>query len=837
MIRELRHKDDIIPIIDSLVLNFCETSVSCNSLTSLHSCMKDILKAGYHMIQSSRSITKTDAIYAAFENYIMEETYDAAFFKIAQLLFDEDRKLTSALDELQYLDFTQIGLPTYVKDERRQVQRATVIFEKIGSFRTPSDKLDCLLHTISELTGQDEYSVGTDALVPLLLMTLIRSKVPHLTANLVYMKDYNFEKDITIGRCGYALSTLEAVLNYILSSTISELSCQNEILWRLIMLGELESFKRYYSAGSFQRRDKDGNNALLLACMHGQADILEYIITQEGIKETDINDTNMTPLMYAVKSKSHRTVDILLQHPQVLSTLNQRDKYGYTAILYASSTNDLAMLIRLVPYIDTEKQLVNDCTGDSILHIAALNHCSTDFIFYLLDICQRLDMQHLVHWKNKHGQTFYHVCSDHALIKSLLCQNRIDLDYIFKDTDKLGQCPLMTWASLGRLDLLELFVGRMDNQQLQAADHDGRTILHLLALRLGKGLTMGEKSLDFIVEQFKHLIHARDWPNGNTALHLAVETAVLANTKNTITFIKAVHRHGGQLDVMNSRGEQPVDMSRISEVTLFLDELILNTSFDGSPKRYSTLGYLWTVTRGNFKKKDSNIEFVIKSGQVGRPETMKMVKRSVCDFLLLRNELQYEMPHVFLPTLSDMIDLSRIRLDPVPFLLVNTVLQRLQSFMSWLQHHPVLCYHDLVLSFVRSSAKLEPSVIRNHSFSRRRLILEKLSDSVPVLSSMMNMREQEYFFKYIQDAVNPLRVDYLKTLNAGRRMTSIRQDLQVEQSNIVSTLEPVFEGNSDIVETIKVCANAMCNHASLLPFLKACQVRYDLMEGIVANDG
>lgn len=118
----------------------------------------------------------------------MEETYDAAFFKIAQLLFDEDRKLTSALDELQYLDFTQIGLPTYIKDERRQVQRATVIFEKIGSFRTPSDKLDCLLHTISELTGQDEYSVGTDALVPLLLMTLIRSKVPHLTANLVYMK-------------------------------------------------------------------------------------------------------------------------------------------------------------------------------------------------------------------------------------------------------------------------------------------------------------------------------------------------------------------------------------------------------------------------------------------------------------------------------------------------------------------------------------------------------------------------------------------------------------------------------------------------------------------------
>jgi hypothetical protein len=117
----------------------------------------------------------------------MEETYDVVFFKMTQLLLEEDQKLSSILDDLEYLDFSQISLPSYIKNERRQVQQATVLFEKIGSLRTPIEKLNCLLNTISELTRNESF-MGTDAIVPLLLMTMIRSKLPHLIANLIYMK-------------------------------------------------------------------------------------------------------------------------------------------------------------------------------------------------------------------------------------------------------------------------------------------------------------------------------------------------------------------------------------------------------------------------------------------------------------------------------------------------------------------------------------------------------------------------------------------------------------------------------------------------------------------------
>lgn len=122
----------------------------------------------------------------------MDSTYDVAFFKITQFLLDHDKKLTLALEEMEHLDFSQIGLPTSITDQRNRVHAAISEFERIGSFRTPAEKLDCLLNTVSELTKDPSTCNATfldsDSLIPLLLITLIRSKVPHLTANLIYMK-------------------------------------------------------------------------------------------------------------------------------------------------------------------------------------------------------------------------------------------------------------------------------------------------------------------------------------------------------------------------------------------------------------------------------------------------------------------------------------------------------------------------------------------------------------------------------------------------------------------------------------------------------------------------
>ena len=39
--------NDITSKIDKLVLKFCDTSVQCDSLNSLHNCMENVLNDGY----------------------------------------------------------------------------------------------------------------------------------------------------------------------------------------------------------------------------------------------------------------------------------------------------------------------------------------------------------------------------------------------------------------------------------------------------------------------------------------------------------------------------------------------------------------------------------------------------------------------------------------------------------------------------------------------------------------------------------------------------------------------------------------------------------------------
>ncbi|CAO3685117.1 unnamed protein product [Rhizopus stolonifer] len=737
------------------------------------------------------------------ESYIMEETYDMVFFKISELVLSQDKELWKALESITYLDFPQIGLPAHVHDGRKRVERATARFEKIGSFRTPLEKLECLLQTLKELSDPELF-IGTDALVPLFLMTLIKSKVPHLMANFVYIRDYNFERNMTSGRYGYSLSTFEGLLDYVLYSSIPELSHQNQTLWSSVKAGELVSFTTHYCARTFDPRDREGNNALLMACLYGQTEIIEYILKhQGGVKETDLNDLNMTPLMCAIQSKSRSAVSLLLQDSYVLSRLRQIDRRGDSAFMYICATQDILLLKQLSACIDP-LTFRNPWTGDSVLHRACQHNCPFEFTLYLID----LNLEKL---KNKKNQSFYHLCRDQKLIQHLYTQKRIDITRLFLETDSLGQCALMTWADQGRLDLIELFSDDLSHQSIHYADKNGRTLLHLLAMR--SKLVMGDKSLDFMVEKFKYLVHARDWPESNTALHIAVRNGHLP-------LIKALYRHGAKLDVVNFRGERPI--SDTLSVCHFLDELMLKTKTFAAKK----CGYSWSVTRASIQHlKNSNfrIDFNIISEERGRRETIKSVKRGLQDFLFLRKELLYEIPELVLPTLNDMTE------PPINEpLLINALLQRLQYFMAWIESHPILHYHDLVATFVRSSC-WEPAVIRDHSFSRRRLLEEKLH----TFSWGVNSTEEEYFFSYIQDTMSLLQDNYLKVLNAGRMVDNASQDLQVEQLAITTSFKAVIEPS--LFELIRVCANSVCNHAPLTSLLKGCEISNDLMNGIVLS--
>ncbi|KAI7899577.1 uncharacterized protein BX663DRAFT_183991 [Cokeromyces recurvatus] len=582
------NNDELLQKIDKLILKFCDTSIDCNSLESLHECTKKIFDEGYQLIDkyfvNSQHFKEElsfniDQIHESFESYFMDLIYDVTFFKITQFLLSKDIKLSKVLEEIEYLDFSQIELPSSIKDGRKRVYAAISKFERIGSFRTPADKLNCLLNTISELTKEDDESkeeisfLDSDSLIPLLLMIVIRSRIPHLIANLVYIKEYNFSRNVKIGKDGYALSTLEGVLDYILDAQLelSNISRKNKSFWSAIKAGDITEIKNPYYNDTIEVRDINGNNGLMIACMYGQANIVDYLIHRSDYSQ---NDNNCTPLMCAIKcSNSLDSVRILLKHKMVKESINSLDYTGNSAILYAAGTNNLSLIKLLLKEVGIHRLYqVNSITYDSVLHIAAQNNSSLEFITYLME---QLDLS----WrksKNKKGETFYHLIQSLDLLKYVMIQPTFQLDDLVNDVDHMGRSPFMMWASKGRLDLIETLIPYIMMDTYSQVDKEGNTIFHLLATHLCEGLVMvfGENSLNYIVEQMKGIVNVRSWNYGNTPLHLIAGISTRApkqNIVNAILFIKALVNNGAWINAVNFKGEHPVDICKVSELVTCMD--------------------------------------------------------------------------------------------------------------------------------------------------------------------------------------------------------------------------------------------------------------------------
>ncbi|KAI8882771.1 ankyrin [Backusella circina FSU 941] len=773
--------------------------------------MEQIIDKGYKLMTT---LKETDSLYIEYENYMMEQTYDVLFFKITQLLLNNDRQLSNALSSIEHLDFGQIGLPESIMDGRERVTLAVAEFETLGSFRTPTEKLDCLLATISVLTGKhDGVFVDSDSLIPLLLETLIQSRVPHLVANLTYIKNYTLERDIVRGQYGFALSTLEGVIDYVLKEkdSLAHLSNANQRLWDAIKKGDLDTFSSLsYVYGA---RDKQGNTALMMACSHNQPVMSQQL--QDQLLQ--VNDLHMTALMWAVKSNHLEMVKCVL-HPK---TINAFDRYGNTALLYACMMNDNQILQYLVQH-GASFAVQNIVTGDSPLHTACRFSESHELIQYVYD-----QMKEGHEWKNKRGQSYFHLCRHRAFLETQFLQHRY---FILNDVDETGTSAWMNWAKHGRLDLLELVLER--GNELQRVDNKGRTVLHMMAYQLtsrGSKVQCGQKSIDEIICCLKDCVGVREWTNGCTALHMATSVLVEEGT----AFINALVKYDEYPFATNYINELPADYSKSPILADCIDASYLTL-----PKKTSS-PYRWSVTRSWIQRQDgiTDLQFVIKSIKTSGAVNIVTVKRKIQDFLFLRQALLHEIPELFLPTFRHLIDPCSVDLKPPPACLIDEALFQLDYFMRWLQYHPTLQRHDMVLSFVRSS-QLQKSVIQDSSFSRRKLQLEKINNnSQPNINGMMNSQEEAYFLNYAHDTISPLRDAYIQVMATGREMINRYQDLEEEMLQVARHAKLVFNNRLEI-ETLEVCANmtGYRSHVSPWPTLvRQCQMACSVVDGVTLS--
>lgn len=224
-----------------------------------------------NLLASSTDLTGP-AVDRLIERYVAEQLHDSILFpRICATKSIEDDELEHKILDMAYVDLTQVGIPFLDQQEKKslvhRLGRGIKSFAKIGAAKSPHAMTEYLLETAQTLTRLDDndppeesdlsvpptrnpeksnvVTMNADMLVSLLLIVVIRAKVPNLHACLSYMRNFIFAEDVEQGETGYVLSTLEAVLFHIAQDhALSAASRSNERLWRGIREGDLDAVRR-----------------------------------------------------------------------------------------------------------------------------------------------------------------------------------------------------------------------------------------------------------------------------------------------------------------------------------------------------------------------------------------------------------------------------------------------------------------------------------------------------------------------------------------------------------------------------------------------------------------
>jgi hypothetical protein len=147
-----------------------------------------------------------DNLYYLVEQYTLSETYDMIYFKITKENKKKDFEISEIISKCNKLS-KSLGL--------YPIPAATLEINKIVLYRTPQDKIMCILNVLEIIKYAIGNSFSGDILLSAMIECLSRSNLDFIFTNLDYIKLFSFEKSVSSGKEGYALSTFEAAVSFI----------------------------------------------------------------------------------------------------------------------------------------------------------------------------------------------------------------------------------------------------------------------------------------------------------------------------------------------------------------------------------------------------------------------------------------------------------------------------------------------------------------------------------------------------------------------------------------------------------------------------------------------
>lgn len=762
------------------------------------------------------------------ERYVTEQVHDSILYpRLCAMKRPEDLELESRIRQMEYVDISQVGIPIHggkrAKHELTlRLGKAVEEFRKIGISGSPQQMMDVLLATLKTVTQLTEIptdvlngepsekpstvlTINADTLVSLLLVVVIRAQVKYLQARLLYMRHFIFIDDVESGEMGYALSTFEAVLSYLVrdSGGLRKASRRNYKLWQATRQGKVKAMTKIMEPERELSSDEEdideqaiddvddevlpwngtnGHSTRALSktssSRFSQASTLNHVfpfeIQQEEVeerlpllrrpKQVTMDTRSMSSNSEASFRSRATTIDSMssgIEGDTSIERLSQtEDSFGESVPMMAvqyERPQSLRYLLSLHDFFPVERILEDTNNEGTTLLSAAVQLGHTELIDVILDFV-------------------YSAAESQSIVVAYLAKpdirGRSVAHYLFNAPTLIGRVGrLLPWRQKDKNGQTPLFA------LCRSYDHSNYRVMveaGLAAANTAQGDGQPLHLDDHIDMKGNTLLHIVNDPQVAMRLLAHCDSDVNAKNDKKFTALMVASKYGRlemvrvlfgdprvDLYAKELRGLTAVELAKDDDVRNRIDDLIL---FSGQP---AADGRITAVVRSFFVE-DATIRLVLKSGAPSTNEsfTVTTCRRSLTDFEHLAKLLAVENPASWLPSISGMR--SPFQLPSKPSRAVLRDIQvRLDAFLKILLAHSTFSTHEMLWEFFLVP-DIQADMMEQRSKLKSETRVEKVRDEFEPIE---DIRDVEQFVDYARDMVRS--VNY-STKSVARRTNAMR---------------------------------------------------------------
>ncbi|KAL2011680.1 hypothetical protein VTN00DRAFT_4398 [Thermoascus crustaceus] len=808
------------------------------------------------------------------ERYVAEQVHESLLFpRLCNFRQPEDAELDARIRQMENIDVSQVGIAIEGgwRGKQKLIQRlgkGVEEFRKMSESRCPQDMLEVLLATVKTISvpehddrAQDPTSekqpspvtVNADILVSMLLIVVIRSQVRNLQARLLYMQHFIYIDDVESGEMGYALSTLEAVLTYLVTDSggLRRASSRNKRLWNATKAGRVSEMKAILEPDEDHEsidetpQEPEGRSVMFkteedqeierppseYSSVNGAAPETGAELAQLGAAAETPSLAHVFPFQTWHGSSPPKDPP----RPVKKVSMDVGSVSGESAISQLSRTTTIGSMSAIEGDSSIETLTkTQDPAGDSV-PMMAVEGRQPEALKYLLSLEEYYPLEDILEDTNSDGTTLLSAAVQLAHTELV----DIILDFIFRSADERTVASYLSKSDIrGRTVAHYLFstpslMSRLGNLlPWRQRDKHGQTPLFALCRSydhpdyksmVNEALTVAQRAqgdgrplrLDDHVDS-----------KGNTLLHIVSDPQITlrilqecdcdpnATNDKKFTPLMMASKYGRvdqvrilfsdsrvDVHVKEMRGLTAVELAKDDEVRNRIDDLILFSNPPSSPQDPS--GRITTVVRSFFVE-DATVRFILKSGAPNPPSdspdvasragppmtyTVTTCRRSLTDFENLAKWLAIEHPASYIPALFDFRSPFQIHSKPSRAVL-HDMQEKLDRFLKILLAHPTFSTHEMLWEFFLVP-ELQPEMMSDRSRRKALALAESISDDFEPITQE-GIKETEQFVSHAQEMVRAVHANTRSLIRRGHALHHAASDFAdavMLCSNVLSTLQ------------------------------------------------